>query len=372
MRCRMVTIRCLCVCVLGIARLSSAAGEEPPTASELRGLILEPLRGLRFGSLTLHTTDHFMHRSVTTRHTFKDDCYRVDTYGLEDVTYVSNRDGSKKPIEIDHSTTFVERQAICGDEYINYNPAKGVDGSKFSVAVKKLSDPETADHVRGFFFDPRFIGITPSLIGFLRLDSSSNSLCENVAIEANVGTVMFEEHEVLLLSQKLDRGQIVRHWITPAPDYSVIMADVRSGSEPNSSGNRVRFTNKKLPAIGRDVSFPTRIEQFVTEIDGVESLRSVHEVDEIDFVTPVDDRVFTVLGMEPTDGTYVYTQPPQLHMLKQIRDGEIVPATIDPDPNLRQPIRAKATRFPWLLAANIIGAIVFLGLARVIKKRSAK
>ena len=116
MRCRMVTIRCLCVCVLGIARLSSAAGEEPPTASELRGLILEPLRGLRFGSLTLHTTDHFMHRSVTTRHTFKDDCYRVDTYGLEDVTYVSNRDGSKKPIEIDHSTTFVERQAICGDD----------------------------------------------------------------------------------------------------------------------------------------------------------------------------------------------------------------------------------------------------------------
>ena len=370
MRCQLTIACCLYFCLIGSADFNSAVGgDELPSATELRALILEPLRSLSFGSLTLRTTNHVMHRSVTRRLMFKDDCIRVDTYGLAEVTVVSDRAGNKKPYEVDPSTTFVERQAICGDEYVNYNPAKSVDGSKFSVGVKKMSDPATVDRVRGFFFDPRYIGVTPNLIGHLRLDSLSNSLYETVAVEATVSKVMIEEQEVVLLSQTRDRGQIIRHWITDNPNHSVIMAEVRSGAGPNRSGTRLKFTNKQFSTPVKDVSFPIQIEEFLTEIDGVEKLWSVHEVEEIDFLTPVDDRVFTVLGMEPTEGTHVYTQPPQLHPLQEIRDGQIVPATrIDSEPKLPSSISIRA----WLLAINIVAVIICFGVARSMNRRSAE
>lgn len=370
MRCQLTIACCLYVCLIGSADFNSAVGSDGlPSATELRELVLEPLRSLRFGSLTLRTTDHVMHRSVTSRLMFKDDCFRVDTYGLAEVSVVSDRAGNKKPIEVDPSTTFIQREAICGDEYINYNPAKGADGSKFSVGVKKMSDPATVDRVRGFFFDPRYIGITPNLIGHLRLDSLSNSLYETVAVEATVSKVMIEEQEVVLLSQTRDRGQIIRHWITDNPNHSVIMAEVRSGAGPNRSGTRLKFTNKQFSSPGKDVSFPIQIEEFLTEVDGLEKLRSVHEVEEIDFLTPVDDRVFTVLGMEPTEGTHVYTQPPQLHPLQEIRDGQIVPATrIDSEPKLPSSISIRA----WLLAINIVAVIICFGVARSMNRRSTR
>ena len=86
---------------------------------------------------------------------------------------------------------------------------------------------------------------------------------------------------------------------------------------------------------------------------------------DIDFETPVEDRVFTVLGMEPSEGTYVYTQPPQANPLREIRDGQVVPVT---RVNLEvvPPNAAKAkesTWLSWILAVNIVAIAACFGIA---------
>ena len=253
-----------CVCFWMTERTHTGAvafGGEVPPVTELRRLVVEPLRGLRFGSYKLQITDHLMGRTAAKRITFKGDCIRFDTFGLESVTFVRNGTGTTRPFVVDPATAFVAQEALCGEEYVTYNPAKEKGGSRFSVSVQKLSDPTAAVRVRDRFFDPRFIGLATKLIGHLRLDSWSNSLYESVAVEASVRQVKLEGTDVLLLEQRLDRGQVIRHWVSPT-NHAVIMAEVISGEGKVRSGTRMKFTNKRVGTPAIDISFPVLIQGY--------------------------------------------------------------------------------------------------------------
>ena len=160
---------CLCLAMTERARLAFCS--EVPSADELRTLVVEPLRGLQFGRYKIRITDHVMGRSVTKHITFKNDCVRMDAFGLESVAQVRRSAGNTTPFVLDPATTFVVREAICGDEFVTYNPAKEVGNPGFSVSVQKLSDPAVTARVRNRFFNPRFIGLRPNLLGHLRIDS---------------------------------------------------------------------------------------------------------------------------------------------------------------------------------------------------------
>ena len=370
MRRHLLLACCVCIWMSGRSLTSATAfGGDTPSATELRGLVVEPLRGLHYGTYKTRIKDNILRRTAAKHITFKRDCIRVDTFGLESVTVVRKQSGETTPYVVAPGTSFVAQEAICGEEYVTYNPAKEIGGSKFSVSVQKLSDPAAAVRVRDRFFDPRFIGISPKLIGHLRLDSWSNSLYETVAVEASVSQVELEGEDALLLEQRLDRGQVIRHWVSPT-NYAVIMAEVISGEGSDRCGTRMKFTNKRVETPLGDVSFPVLIEGFTIGTDNSVTLASVDEVEDIDFKTPIEDRVFTVLGMEPSEGTYVYTQPPQANPLREIRDGQVVPVTrvslevVPPNP-------AKAKESPWLswiLAVNIVAIAVCFGIAYRLKR----
>lgn len=346
---------------------------EVPTATELRGLVLEPLRSLQFGTYKLQMTEHWMGRTAATRMTFKGECLRFDKFGLESVTFVRDKAGGKRPFVADPATEFVMRESLCGEEFITYNPAREKGRAGFSVSVQKLSDPIAASRVRDNFFDPRSIGLTPGRIGHLRLDSWSNSLYESVAVEASVSQVKLEGEDVLLLEQRRDRGQVIRHWVSPL-GYAVVMAEVMSGEGKDRSGNRMKITNQRVVTPTTEISFPRRIEGFEIDNNNALTLQSEYEIVDIDFKTAVEDRVFTVLGMEPTEGTHVYTQPPHTNPLREIRDGQVVPATrINSEPALAhtEPVKESRGLLP-ILFINIVAIAVCFGVAYRLKRGRSK
>lgn len=374
MRRHLVLVCWMCVWITERTLTSAVAFcGEVPTAMELRGLVLEPLRSLQFGTYKMQIKDHLMGRTAAKRITFKGECLRFDKFGLESVTFVRDKAGGKRPFVVDPATEFVIRESLCGEEFVTYNPAREKGGSGFSVSVQKLSDPIAASRVREGFFDPRFIGLTPGLIGHLRLDSWSNSLYESVAVEAGVSQVKLEGEDVLLLEQRRDRGQLIRHWVSPS-DYAVVRAEVMSGEGKDRSGHRMKFTNKRFETPLLAISFPVRIEGFEIDNNNALTLQSEYEIVDIDFKTPVEDRIFTVLGMEPTEGTHVYTQPPHTNPLREIRAGQVVPATrIDSKPaatKMEHPVKSR-----WLLpmlVINIVAIAVCFGIAYRLKRARTK
>ena len=91
---------------------------------------------------------------------------------------------------------------------------------------------------------------------------------------------------------------------------------------------------------------------------------------DIDFETPFEDRVFTVQGMEPTEGTFVYTQPPQANPLREIRDGQVVPATrINSESVPANAEKAEESGWLfWILFINIVAIAVCFGIASRLKR----
>ena len=105
-------------------RNAAALGGDVPSAAELRTLVVEPLRGLQYGTYKTRVTDNILRRTATKHITFKRDCIRVDTFGLESVTVVRRQSGETTPYVVAPGTSFVAQEAICGEEYVTYNPAK--------------------------------------------------------------------------------------------------------------------------------------------------------------------------------------------------------------------------------------------------------
>ena len=200
----------------------------------------------------------------------------------------------------------------------------------------------------------------------------SNSLYENVAVEATVRPETLDDKDVLLLEQRMDRGQRVRHWVSPEANFAVVMAEVMSGEDQERSGTRVKFTNKRVLTPASEISFPAVTQEFKIGNDDSVTLRSVDVVEDVDFTTPVEDRVFTILGLEPEEGTFVYTQPPQTNLLREIRDGQVVPATsINPESVVSANMEEKAKESTWLfwiLAVNIVAISVCFGIAYRLKR----
>lgn len=336
---------------------------------QLVASVLAPRKGLEFGTYRLTISGPLNPEPIVIRMSFHGDCVRTDTYGQADKIHSRQRDGTFIPFEAADPATSVFRESWCDGASITYNPVRSKSGRRFSVAVKhpyEEADPTAAlERVRLRTLNPRLVGLQPAQAVLLASSTYETVLCDAYAVARSVKEVERNHQKCLQLSQALKLGQEARHWIRPDQSYSVCAADITSSVDGHQRGSRVEIETQEVPTPTGMLWFPRQIEVFES-IDNQERLIFLEDIDEVDFVTPIDPRIFTVEGMGATEGTHVATsnKPGQI-----IHQGKPVPWRPEIESPPAPPPPPVARRSLWV-ALNVAAIAAWI-VAFLVWRRSS-
>lgn len=255
----------------------------------------------------------------------------------------------------DAASSVVRRCVFTKDALFRYIKVNSPGGSTDVVCKREPNTPAPSLFYRDKI-DPRLIGVVPSdplvlhsasLESFLALSDRRNTSIERQRV-GDLETWRIE-HE------RSDRSRI-RMWIAPSQDYSIVRVVIVPEWGGGSLLDRIECENREYGSPG--VWYPHRVcyERFV---DGEFYYEVVLTVQKARFNQPVDEKVFTLAGMDIPEGTRVIglSRPGQG---PEMWDGSNIvplrmhdpPGDLDADrPSGRKPFRRLTSSVALLLVA---------------------
>jgi hypothetical protein len=271
-----------------------------PSVADIEAAVLAERKSIRRGKLSLkanYTTpkgsrDH--ERTQTLWFDLERDRFRSDT-----ATRNNGEDGGKPP----------PRHVQClncerPNYYVDYWEIRTAD-SVASVELKPLN--AELRKMATEIFDPRLLGLWPGVYGLAHHHSLEEALGRPDREKPELRRERWKDLDCWVISYRDLRGTHIELWVAPSQGYSV----VRCLAEGNASGkaNRGVLETEYAPVGNSGLWYP-RSWVYEGLFDGKPLDKEVGHVTELSFNEPLDDKVFTLAGMNIAPGTGIVGQEP--------------------------------------------------------------
>ncbi len=255
------------------------------------------------------------------------------------------------------------------DTYLHYYH---VNTPSDSAHVLFKHDPKRPNHLSftRHTVDPRLIGVVPSDPLVLHAKTLESFLALPDRRNTSVARQMIGDLETWRIEYERGDGTQIRMWIAPSQDYSIVRAAVVPESCGGNLVSRIECHNRKYGDPG--IWFPHRV-RYERFLDGKFYYEVVVTVHAARFNQPVDDKVFTLEGMDIPRGTPVFNLSSRWQGHEMWDGSKIVPVRMH-DPAGDLDAEGSEGGVPWrgLTSAVALGLAALLAFFVRWRQRSIK